>query len=117
MVTSRSNVFAVLATNAVAGLAVAAAIAVAPARADPDCTEDCGVDKGQYELPPLYMKGGLQLPIDIHHAIITSHAICDRLNQGATRDQVRSIAGDGSPQQQDVVINAAIKVYCPGVKA
>lgn len=91
--------------------------ALPAARADPNCTEDCGVDKGQYELPTLYMQGGLQLPIDVRHAIITSHAICNRLNQGATRDQVRPIAGDGSPQQQDVVINAAIKVYCPGVKA
>ena len=100
-----------------AGFAVAAAIAMPAAHADPNCTEDCGVDKGQYLLPPEYLKGGLGPSIDIHNAIITSHAICDRLSQGATRDQVRSIAGDGSPQQQDVVINAAIKVYCPGIKA
>lgn len=100
-----------------ASVLTVAAIAVPAVHADPNCTEDCGVDKGQYLLPPEYIKGGLGPSVDVKDAIITSHAICDRLNKGATRDQVRSIAGDGSPQQQDVVINAAIKVYCPGVKA
>ena len=41
-------------------------------------------------------------------------SICARLNSGnPTRDDLRTIAGDGSPQQTDVVVNAAIKWYCP----
>lgn len=93
--------------------ALALAVPAVPAHADPNCTEDCGVDPGQYELPPLYMQGGLGPTTDIHTAIVTSHAICAKLRAGGTRDQARTISGDGSPQQQDVVVNAAIKVYCP----
>jgi Protein of unknown function (DUF732) len=98
-----------------AAVAASTLVFAAPADADPGCTEDCGVDPGQYLLSSEYMKGGLTPPFDIQHAITTSHEICDRAGNGATREQLRLLAGDGSDQQTDVVVNAAIKIYCPGV--
>ncbi|MEE2851455.1 MAG: DUF732 domain-containing protein [Actinomycetota bacterium] len=112
--TSRSSLFAILAANAVTGLAVAAAIAIAPAHASP-CTEDCGEGQAQYMMNDL-RAGGVD-PGNVQYAVTRAKAICSRLNAGATRDQVRSTAGDGSDRQTDIVINAAIKYYCPGVKA
>lgn len=89
----RRRLLAAFAIDAVAAFAVAAAIVTPTGHADPNCTEDCGVDKGQYELPPEYIKGGLGPSIDIHNAIVTSHAICDRLNRGAPATRsARSLA-------------------------
>jgi hypothetical protein len=114
MMTDRNSLFAMLATNAVAGIVVAA-IAIPPAHADPHCTEDCGQDQPQYLMNEL-RRGGIQ-PDSVDQAVTTAKAICAHASAGATREQLRTIAGDGSDHQTDVVINAAIKIYCPGVKA
>lgn len=114
MMTDRTNLFAMLATNAVATI-VAAVIAIPPAHADPHCTEDCGQSQPQYLMNEL-RRGGIQ-PDSVDQAVATAKTICAHANAKATREQLRMIAGDGSPAQTDVVINAAIKIYCPGAKA
>ena len=92
--------------------ALALAVPTVPAHADPHCTEDCGLGQSQGYLQEL-RRGGIQVDDDQAEEINRAKAICARLNQGATREQVRSVAGDGSDRQTDTVINAAIKFYCP----
>ncbi|BBY36845.1 hypothetical protein MMAN_09790 [Mycobacterium mantenii] len=102
---------------AVAALAAGIVLAGSPpaAHAEPQCTEDCGESQPQYLMNEL-RRGGIQ-PDSVRQAVATAKAICAHANAGATREQLRTIAGDGSPAQTDVVINAAIKIYCPGAKA